>query len=324
MRKKLENYAFSKQEIKILREIASENHSLSSLRKSLSIKPNLLSYNLKRLLKKGIIVFQKKASPYKENREGRKKYVYFHDSKHAALLKELLLTYSHINWEDVLSNLGIEVLFQIADHSTVSFENFSAVTFWRLSRNLMAHGIIESDRGIFKISSRFSILTDFLKEYERHIITTVINSVSEMAVILWQRDMECLVRMPPNVKVDQKGFLKTATSLFDSFGIKLLSDSEVYFYSKKKKKIRTEDAILHTLLIDRNNVRYVTYSLLLLKKESAQIDKEYLLKEATSLELNLQVNAMLEFLKTRGAHKGLTLPTWPEFLSKARDYGVTD
>jgi hypothetical protein len=103
-----------------------------------------------------------------------------------------------------------------------------------------------------------------------------------------------------------------------------LTNSEVYFYSKKRTRIRVEDAVLHTLLIDRNNVRYVTYSLLLLKKELAQIDKGYLLKEATSLELSLQVNAMLEFLGTKGARKGLTLPTWSEFVSKARDYGVAD
>jgi hypothetical protein len=78
------------------------------------------------------------------------------------------------------------------------------------------------------------------------------------------------------------------------------------------------------LLIDKNNTRYVTYSLLLLEKESAKIDMEYLLKEAMSLDLSLQVNAMLEFLRTRGSRKGLTMPTWSEFMSKAKDYGVKD
>ena len=317
MKRKLENYTFSKQEIKILKEIARENHSLSLLKKNLSIKPNLLSYSLKRLLQKRIIV-------YKTKRERPKKYVYFGDSKHASLLRELLVTYNHIKWEDILSGLGIEVLFQVLNYPEITFENFSKVTFWRYSKDFMALGIIKSDHEGYGINPRFSILVNFLTEYQRFLLDTLVSSVLEGAVMLWQKNFECVFRAPKSFAVLQDDFLKTATSRLQDFGIPIFSDFDVYFYSKKKKSIRIEDVILHTLLIEKDNVRYVTYSLLLLKKSLRKIDKEYLMKEAQRLDLGLQVNAMLQFLKTKGARTGLSLPTWAEFITKAKEYRVVD
>jgi len=317
MKRKLENYTFSILEIKILKEIARENHSLSLLKRNLSIKPNLLSYRLKRLLQKRIIVFKRK-------KERSKKYIYFGDSKHASLLRELLVTHSHIKWENILSGLGIEVLFQVLNYPEATFENFSKVTFWRYSKDLMALGIMKSDYEGYGINPRFSILVNFLTEYQRFLLDTLLSSVSEGAVMLWQKDFECLFRVPKNSAVLQDDFRETATSRLQDFGIPIFSDFDVYFYSKKKKSIRTEDVILHTLLIEKDNVRYVTYSLLLLKKGLRRIDKEYLMKEAQRLDLGLQVNAMLQFLETKGARTGLTLPTWVEFIAKAKEYKVVD
>lgn len=95
MKNKLRDYAFNKLEIRILKEIAKGNHSLSQIRNTLLIKPSLLSYNLKKLLKKGIIKTTGKRPPKK---------VYFDNSKHASLFRELLLTYDHIKWETLVLN----------------------------------------------------------------------------------------------------------------------------------------------------------------------------------------------------------------------------
>lgn len=317
MKRKRENYAFSKLEVKVLKEIAGENHSLSLLKRNLSIKPNLLSYTLKRLLLKRIIVLKKK-------RERSKKYVYFGDSKHASVLRELLVIYSHIKWENILPGLGIEVLFQVLNYPEITFEDFSKVTFWRYSKGFMALGVMKSDYEGYGINPRFSILVNFLTEYQRFLLDTLVSSVSEGAVMLWQKDFECLFRLPKNSVVLQNDFLKTATSCLQDFGIPIFSDFDVYFYSKKKKSIRIEDVILHTLLIEKDNVRYVTYSLILLKKASERIDREYLIREAQRLDVGLQVNAMLQFLETKGVRTGLTLPTWAEFVAKAREYEVMD
>jgi hypothetical protein len=61
---------------------------------------------------------------------------------------------------------------------------------------------------------------------------------------------------------------------------------------------------------------------MLLKKELKQINKKYLLKRATWYDLSLQINAMLEFLRTKGKRTGSGLPTWKEFIEKAREYTI--
>lgn len=313
MKKKLRNYTCNRLEIRILKELAKGNHSLYQIRKTLLIEPSLLSYNLKKLLQKGII---------KTTGKGPRKKVYFDSSKHASLFRQLLLIYDHIKWENILHNSAIEILFQALNNSEISFRDFSKTTFWRHTKNLKAHGILESDNTHYKINPRFSILKEFLAEYQRFLINTLVRSISESAVILWQKDFQCLIRTPKNLDVPKKNFFRTATSRLHDFGIPILSDSDIYFYSRSKDTIRTEDVILHTLLIDRNNVRYVLYSLLLLRKERKRINKEYLLKEAQKLDLSLQINAMLQFLKTRRKQRGLTLPTWEEFITKAKEYEV--
>ena len=96
-------YTFSKAELSILKEIARGNHELVSIEKSLSITPQLLSYNLKKLERKGLI---------KTTQHAFKKQAYFSDSKHAMLLNDLLLVYNHIDWENVLSGKAIDILLQ--------------------------------------------------------------------------------------------------------------------------------------------------------------------------------------------------------------------
>jgi len=317
MKKKLRKYTFNRLEIKILKEVARGNHSLYLLKKFLVIKPNLLSYNLKKLLQKGLIKVEKK-----EKRLG--KYVYFDNSKQALLFRELLLRYDHIKWENILSGLAIDVLFQTIDKSELTFKNFSKATFWRYMRDLMSHGIItRSEDDFYEINPRFSILKDFLIEYQRFLLDVIVRSVSASAVILWQKDLECLIRVPKDVNISQKSFLRTAVSRFNDFGLPLITDFDIYFYSSNMETIRVEDVILHTLLIERDNPRYTLYGLLLLKKQWRRINKEYLLKEAQTLDLSLQLNAMFQFLKTQGVRRGLALPTWEEYLAKAKEYKVT-
>lgn len=320
MKRKIRDYTFSKQEIRILKQVASESHFPPIIRKSLSIKQSLFSQYLKKLQLKGIIKFKMKKFSYQKGWEKTRKYIYFQDSKHSVLLQELLAKERHMNWEDVLSGLGIDVLFQILNSSEISNEQFSHITFWRYTKKLAELGVVEYDSNVFRINPRFSSLIVFLEEYERFIISKIVQSVSEHAIVLWQKGLECLIRVPKTEEIPQKDFQKTATSRLNDFGIQTISDFDVYFYSTRKRKLTVEDVILHTLLMERNSVRYVTYSLLLLKKKIKEIGKEYLLKEAASFELNLQVNAMLQFLETKGARTGVALPTWSEFAAKLREY----
>jgi hypothetical protein len=258
----------------------------------------------------------------KETAKGFRKHIQFNDSKHASLLRDLLIIYDHVDWQSLLTGKAIEILFKAMTDSGKEFNEIPKATLWRHLRNLKAHGILQQTKKGYSISPRFSTLTDFLNEYQRFLINMLARTISEKAVVLWQRDLEFLVRAPKNIGATQKSFLLTATSLLTNIGIPIFSEFDIYFYSKKKKSIQTEDIILHTLLIEPNNVRYVIYSLLLLKKYKEKIDTKYLMKEAQKYNLDSQTKGMLHFLETHTPQKGLTLPTWTEFEAKARDYKV--
>ena len=305
-------YTFSKAEILMLRQLAKGTHALSEIEEALSMKPSLLSYNLEKLLKKGLIAVTK---------QGKRKNVYFSDSKHASLLRDLLLTYDHVDWQNIVTDGTIEILFQILSNED-NLAKFPKTTLWRNLKNLKSRGIILPEEKGYAINPRFSILSDFLNEYQQFFTNKLVNELSESAVILWQADMEFLVRTPKNTKPHSTNFHKTATAIFHEFGIPLSSEYDIYFYSKTKDKIKPEDAVLHTLLIEPNNTRYTTYALLLLEKTENKIDKEYLLQEAERLNLKNQIINMLQFLKTHTQQKEQALPTWNEFSSKAKDYGI--
>lgn len=306
-------YTFSKPELQILKELATGKHELSSIKQALLIKPSLLSYNLKKLQNKGLI---------KTTNQAYKKQAYFNDSKHASLLRDLLLSYSHIDWQNILPGRAIEILFQTLTTSGKTLANIPKNTRWRHLKNLKVRGIITQKEKEYTINPRFSILIDFLKEYQRFFANKLAHALSENSVILWQEDMEFLVRAPKNAKTLPAGFHLTATSIFHEYDLPLFSEFNIYLYSKRKKTIRPEDAILHTLLIEPNNVRYTTYALLLLKKTEQKIDNTYLLQEAQRLELENKIASMLQFLKTHTRTKDEALPSWNEFVTKVRDYNL--
>lgn len=311
MKSSAPQYAFNKTEILLLRELAKGKQSLQQIKKALQIKPAFLSCNLKKLQQKGII---------QTAAEGNHKIAYFSETKHAFLLRDLLLSHDFMDWENILCGKSIEILFQTLEDGDLS--SFSGATLWRYLKELKTRGIITKTQKRYRINTHFPVLADFLKEYERYFVNKISKTLSENSVILWQRDMEFIVRAPKSTEPPSEYFHQTATSIFADYDLPLFSEFDVYFYSTTKETIKPEDVVLHTLLIEPGSVRYSTYALLLLKKTEKQIDKTYLIREAEHLGLEHQVTGMLDFLQTHMRPEGHSLPTWVDFVEKARDYGV--
>jgi DNA-binding transcriptional ArsR family regulator len=303
------DYAFSKAELQVLKEIARGNYGLSSIQEKLSVKPSLLTYTLKKLQDKGLIKLANK---------GIKKQAYLSDTKHAILLKNLLTIYDYVDWENLLRDKAIEILFQVLTEPE-KLTDVPRNTLWRYMKDFKSRGIITQEG---KVNPQFRSLPEFLEEYQSFFTKKIANELSENSVILWQRDMQLLIRTAKSTKPPNGDFHKTAISIFPDYDLPLFSEFDIYFYSTKKKTIKPEDAVLHTLLIEPGNVRYSTYALLLLKKTEKQIDKKYLMNEAKRLGLETQIEGMLEFLQTHIRVEGQSLPTWNDFTEKARDYGV--
>jgi hypothetical protein len=305
-------YAFNQTELQLLRELAKGKQSLLQIKRLLQIKSAFLSRNLKKLQQKGII---------QTAAEGNRKCAFFSETKHASLLRDLLLSCDFMDWENILCGKSIEILFQTLDDDG-DLSSFSGATLWRYLKELKARGIITETQKGYRINTRFSVLADFLKEYERYFVNKISRALSENSVILWQKGMEFLVRVPNSAEVPSGDFHKTATSIFPMYDLPLFSEFDVYFYSTTRKSIKPEDAVLHTLLLEPGSVRYTTYGLLLLKKIEKEIDETYLLKEAERFGFKNRVIGMLEFLETHKRAEGQLLPSWSEFVSKANDYAL--
>jgi DNA-binding HxlR family transcriptional regulator len=155
-------YAFSKGELQILRELTKGKESLPEIRKSLSLKPALLSHNLKKLLKKGLI---------QTTEQGNRKYAYFSETKHASLLRDLLVAYDFMDWSNILTGKTIEILFQTLSKDAGNLSGFSSATLWRYLKELKARGIITETQKKYKINLSFPVLIDFVKEYKRYLLT---------------------------------------------------------------------------------------------------------------------------------------------------------
>ena len=217
-------YAFSKAELQILKEMTRGNYELSSIQEKLSVKPSLLTYNLKKLQSKGLI---------KLTHKGAKKQISFSNAKHAILLKSLLSIYEYVDWDNLLSGKGIEILFQfLTGHG--KFTSIPRNTLWRYSRNLKSRGIITQEG---TINSQFKGLSEFLERYQGFFAKKAASTISDNSVILWQQDMEFLVRGPKEVKEIPQNFHKTSISMFGEYGLPLFTDFDVYFYSVNKQSI---------------------------------------------------------------------------------------
>jgi len=255
-------------------------------------------------------------------RVGMKKYVQMNDAKHAVVVKELLQTYSHVPWENLLSDSSLRVLFEILNNKTPELEDYlSKRTVFRHLSSLAEYGVIKESEGGYVINPRYGPLIEFLEEYQSYIVREIVGSIVEDGVILWQKDLECLIRTPKPV-VKRDNLFKTGISRFADFGMKLITNYDYYFYSEKKKKIGKEDTVLHALLAERDSVRNITYCLIFIKKFEQELDRRYLLIEAEDFDICELVQRMLGFLTDRKRGPDGMLPSWREFVEKAEEYGV--
>lgn len=312
MENRIKKYMLSKSEVLALKEISKGELPYYELRKKMTLSPASITIRAHKLQRKKF-VFTK--------RRGMKKYIQITDSKHATLMRDLLLTYTHIPWEKVLSNHSLYILLKILNNQKLR-NIIPKATLWRHLRNLRMHGIVLKTNDKYVINPRHGKLIDFLREYQSFITNEAVQSVSSDAVILWQDYLECLLKIPKKVKIIKECFFETALSYFPEFEIPLIMNDSYYFFSMEKRFLQKEDVILHTLLIEKNNIRYTLYSLLLMKKIQKELNEKYLLHEAKKFQLDKQVAGMLRFLETDGKVKDVILPTWQEFLDKSKEYGV--
>ncbi len=112
------------------------------------------------------------------------------------------------------------------------------------------------------------------------------------------------------------GFFKTGLSRFHEYGVELIETENKYFASFKPTK---EEIFIHALAFGPQDTRNLMFCLLFADKN--RMNKKRLQKLATIYLLETEVDAILEFLETKGKKKAEFLPAYQEYLSMRRLYG---
>jgi predicted transcriptional regulator len=306
MKKTLSPYAFSKTELRILRELTRSSASISELAKRIGKSQPTVTASVENLQSKEFVTTK---------RTGMRKMVGFSQAKHAQLLRDLILARPHVPWESILADSQILPLLKLENAAPVSV---SRTTEWRAIRSLMAHGIIINEAGGLAVNPRFDKISEFIRELLNFVNSRLAARVSENAVVVWASGSEFIIRVAAGTTITDKRFKSTATNALAAYGVTLISDVEYYFFSPLGGALRPEDIVLHTILVD--GVANVTYALIFMAK--VKISPDYLLMAADKLGLRAQVEGMLRFLTSHKPQPSAVLPKWDEFAERARDYGV--
>lgn len=298
MKTKKQWYIFSEKELEILREVATGSKEFIEIESKLKIKPNLLSYHLKKLEEKELIQLNSTFCRSRNIPGAPGKQVTFTALQHSIQLERLLKEQIFsIKWEKVLSGLGLEVLFGATScHSQTKLISYPS--YWRYCKKLNHFGVLTlTEDGFYSINDFFILLRDFICDYQRYIAEKTSKVVCSESKILWQRGSEFLLQVPKGTSIVQEGFTKTATSVLSQYRIVSLTKFEIYFYSPYTSELSLEDIVLHLLLLQKASAQYSVYCYLLLRKQLKNIDEKFLLEKAKRYDLGFQLSHMLNIVR---------------------------
>jgi biotin operon repressor len=265
------------------------------------------------LEKKGFIETEKK---------GISKYVFPSETKHSTLFKTLLMEFTHIKFENFLSESSLDVLYStsgspLSRKEIMLWTGLSEKTIQTRLKTLRQFGIVITKRGLYTLNERFGLLRDFLLEFRRYLNLKIAQQFAWDAVILWQEADEFLIKT--SERKESKNFFLTSITAFHRYGVQLfLPEYYYYFHSKRRKKLTLEDIILHALILDPTDTRVIMSVLLLWKKQKMNVDR--LVKKSEKYRLRSNVEDMVEYVRTRGKVRPDNFPMWKEYEVKAKEY----
>ncbi len=255
---------------------------------------------------------------------GLSKNVSLSKTKHAALWRRLALEFGHMPLHELLSRGSLEVLSaigsqQLANRRQIAESSLvSEATAARSLERLRELGVVQKDKeGAYCISPRFHVLAEFTTEFRSYMNQKLALEFAPDAVIVSERNEEFIIE---SSKFEEKdGFLPTGVSAFARFGVPLMAQKSHFFYSPYARKLRLEDAIVHSLLVDSSNP---LPTLLAWKKNEARLNMQYLRHAAEKYGVAVSVMEIVRYFASQGVERPDRFPPWNEFLAKAREYGI--
>lgn len=257
----------------------------------------------------------------RHERRGLGKFISLSDTKHASILRNLMVHRPYLRYGELLSGKSLDLLsgVHLVDLTTIDeiqeYSGVSHVTVIRLLARYKELGAVRKARGTYRLGTQYEPFGEFLREFRSYTNLQTLRSKAPDATVVWERNRDFLCRSPHPV---ENGYSRSAFSAFPGFGVDLfLPRGDYYFYSPRRVRIGPEEAAIHALLMAESSRDWTMISLLVLK---ANLDEARVLKLARIYRSVETAQALFSFIKTRGKDRRPGLPTWHELASRMRQY----
>lgn len=233
----------------------------------------------------------------------------------AQKLEEIITIFPRLPLEKILTHTNLTLIASMNYPLTIEeLGKIIGVTrqwIHKTIRQLSSYGIILKTDDNYTINPVHQKIYDFATSYMEFQRYRYASMLTDDVVILWQHGNEFLFKTKQNLTSVQK----TAVTVFSDYDLPLVSNSKYYYAAKRPLTIA--DIILHTILIDPTSKTYNAYALLLLEK-TMPTD---LVKKARLYNLTDHIKILINYLRTH-TPKTKFLPTWKDYETLARQYGV--
>ncbi|RBI60047.1 transcriptional regulator TrmB [halophilic archaeon] len=299
-------------ELEILAK-AERGDTISDIAGKLDYSESYVSRAVTDLAEKGLI--------YTERDSGRKRVIPS-NSLAVEIYQDLSRQHSHIDFSELLTGKGLEVLYYLDEPRTVTAiaelsDNYRN-TVNRVLKRLRDRGLVGTDDSQYRFNGDFDQLHVFARELVHHLHRQQLEAVASSGTILWESYDEFLAQT--ETEIDAANFHETGLARFAAYDFQfLLTGQRYYFYSDQAESVQPADLCCHTLLID-DDTRHRSYCLLLLSH--VNVDEGTLRDRAAKYGLEDTIDTLLRYLETEGDIRDDRLPEWDDFQQLARDYEV--
>ncbi len=302
-----------KSDIDILRQLLSEEPlTVSRLNGRTDLRRETVSRELPVLSDLGFI---------RREKRGQASYVILSDTKHARLLRNMIVHSPQLRYEDLLSGKSLDVLSAVhllRLRSIKEIEKYSQTSHVKVIELLALYkqlGAVAKRGDVYRLGVRYSPLGEFLSEFRSYTNLKAIREEIPDAVVVWERNRDLLFRSSETAISESQ---PSAFSAFPRFGVDVfVGDGDYYFSSPRSINVGVEQALVHAILA-AEGPRERTLILVLLRKEP--VNDGRLLSLARVYGAEDTAKSYLDYVKTEGGHRPEGFPEWEELTRRFREY----
>jgi len=247
-----------------------------------------------------------------KQRDGKKVLVKRPNTLHARSLEDILKEYPRLSVEKLFTNSSMEVMGALTQpHNitdTAAMTGLNRHTVSTALTKLSGYGIVLKEKGRFVLNKRHRHTVDFVNNYWHFAANQRLHYIADDAIILWQRGPEFLFKTQTDPeRTDEQDIQPTATTIFSEYNLQIITTARYYFHTKRR--LRVEDHIIHTLLIDPQNPTYNSYALALATRSGATD----LLNTGRYYDMEKHIKSLIEYLRIKEKNSDAVL-LWSEYI----------